>query len=186
LITLYLEQQTDIFRRVRIRLLHVAPEPALRRLFEHAEGLDYTTLDKFAPDVAVHADLMDMPFEEASFDVIVCSHVLEHVDDDIRAVRELRRVLAPGGWAILQVPIDSERSTTLEDPSVVTAVDRRRVFGQHDHVRIYGLDYPSRLEAAGFDVTADEFAISLDAVVADRCRINSNEVLYVARVTTDE
>lgn len=97
-------------------------------------------------------DLLDMPYPDRSFDVLICSHVLEHVADDRRALREIRRVLVPGGRAILMSPIDQDLSVTLEDPSVTTLSDRLRIFGQEDHVRRYGCDFAERVEAEGFDV----------------------------------
>ena len=97
-------------------------------------------------------DIRDIPFGDACFDVIICSHVLEHVIEDIRAMAELHRVLKPAGWAILQVPMSNVMATTFEDASVVTQSDRKRIFGQADHVRIYGRDYGARLESVGFQV----------------------------------
>ena len=104
----------------------------------------------------LRVDITDLPFDDSRFDAIYCSHVLEHVPDDRKAMSELRRVLRPGGWAILQVPIKG--IVTFEDPAVTTPEDRERVFGQSDHVRIYGLDFKDRLEEVGFKVTIVQYA----------------------------
>src|SRR5256714_11389508 len=102
-------------------------------------------------------DLERLPFRDGAFDAILCSHVLEHVSDARRALRELRRVLAPDGWAILQSPIDAARAETYEDPRVVTPAARREVFGQSDHARIFGRDYGAWLARAGFAVDVVAF-----------------------------
>ena len=105
----------------------------------------------------VRADLLALPWRDRSFGAVICSHVLEHVADAGRALAELHRVLAPGGWALLQSPVDSTRAVTFEDPSVTSPAERERVFGQRDHVRIFGRDYPGWLARAGFRVEVDGF-----------------------------
>jgi SAM-dependent methyltransferase len=102
-----------------------------------------------------YLDVTELPFGDASFDVIICSHVFEHVPDDTTAMSELLRVLAPTGWAILDAPVDDSRQLTDEDPSVTSASQRRKRLGQWDHVRLYGRDYPDRLRAAGLEVDID-------------------------------
>jgi len=113
-------------------------------------------LDPRSPAL-MHFDIAAIPFDDASLDVVVCSHVLEHVADARRALGEIHRVLAPGGWAILQSPIDPARAITFEDPSITSPADRERVFGQRDHARSFGRDYPRWLERAGFQVEVDGF-----------------------------
>lgn len=138
-------------------MLHVAPERTFARKLGSVAGLDYLTADLVDPDAMVRLDVTDIPYPADSFDVICCSHVLEHVPDDRRAMREFFRVLAPGGWAVLNVPISADR--TVEDPSVVDPAERERRFGQRDHVRRYGPDYRQRLQEAGFTtrvITAPE------------------------------
>ncbi|MEG3066539.1 methyltransferase domain-containing protein [Acetomicrobium sp.] len=110
------------------------------------------------------------------FDCIICYHVLEHIPDDQMAMKEIFRVLKPGGWAILQVPI--LRDKTFEDPSVITPEDRERVFGQRDHVRIYGLDYKDRLEQAGFSVKVDDYVKQLSSDVIERYGLMKDENIY--------
>jgi SAM-dependent methyltransferase len=111
----------------------------------------------------VKVDIMNIPYKDDSFDVILCSHVLEHVANDQKAMRELFRVLIPGGWAILQSPVDRQRDETFEDPNVTSPQDRLRLFGQSNHVRVYGRDYKDRLEKAGFSVKIDGYVRSLSA-----------------------
>lgn len=161
LLWFFLERETDLFERPG-RMLHIAPEYALQRRLLRVEGLDYVSGDLDSALADHQVDVMDLPFEAASFDFLICNHVLEHVDDDRVALAEINRVLAPGGWAILMCPIDYRRATTLEDPTVTTPEERHRVFGQADHQRLYGRDYPERLAEAGFDVRAETYADAWD------------------------
>src|SRR5205085_3135557 len=123
-----------------------APEWALRQRLRRLEHLRYVTADLCAPDVDLHVDITALSLEDASFDAVICSHVLEHVPDDEVAMRELRRITAPGGWCLVMVPLDLAREHTHEDPSITEPRDRLRVFGQADHVRFYGPDILGRLE----------------------------------------
>jgi SAM-dependent methyltransferase len=163
------------------RLLHVAPERSFSARLRALPGIDYVSGD-LSGSAMLRLDLTDLSeFADGSFDAIICSHVLEHVPEDRRAMAELARVLHDRGWAILLVPIDDERATTLEDPSVTDPGERLRLFGQVDHVRIYGRDFEDRLRAAGFAVTADDFAATLPAAEADRYRVDPGEVIYLCR-----
>jgi len=159
LIYLYVCAKTDLFDGHHKKMLHVAPEPQLSRLFRRAPGVEYVSADLQAPNAMVKMDIRDIPYPDNTFDVIYCSHVLEHVPEDRRAMREFYRVLKPGGWAILQVPITG--AATLEDPTATSPEQRETVFGQRDHVRTYGADYGDRLRDAGFCVAADGFAREL-------------------------
>lgn len=159
---LYFEDRTNLFSD-HLRVLHVAPEKILQEKLRAMPSLDYVSADLNRSSAMVQMDVRDIPFEDDDFDVILCSHVLEHVADDQRAMGELFRVLKPGGWAILQSPLDSGRARTFEDPHVVTPEGRERVFGHSDHVRIYGRDYKDRLEQAGFTVHIDKYARDLGA-----------------------
>jgi len=147
---LYAQAHTDLFDGRPKRVLHVAPERCFNEKLRRRLGEGYLTADLMDKRAMVAMDIMAIQFPDATFDVVYCSHVLEHVPDDRRAMREFCRVLKPDGWAILLVPITAD--TTFEDPSVVDPAERLRLFGQEDHVRRYGPDYVDRLQEAGFDV----------------------------------
>lgn len=132
-------------------MLHIAPEPALESRLRRIVGNGYLTADLLNKRVMTEMDITNIPHPDNHFDVIFCSHVLEHVQDDERGLRELSRVLNPNGWAILMVPIKADM--TLEDPSVIDPEERKQVFGQQDHVRIYGNDFVDRVRKNGFNVT---------------------------------
>ncbi len=150
LIWIYFYAHTDLFTRPR-RMLHFAPEASLEPRFRGVAGLEYLTADLESGRAMVAMDICDIRYPDELFDVIYCSHVLEHVPEDRRAMGELRRVLKPDGWAVLQVPITAP--VTYEDPTVTTPEARERAYGQHDHVRRYGSDYADRLVEAGFQLT---------------------------------
>ena len=176
LLWLYLHARTNLFSG-RLRVLHFAPEYMLQRTFKAMPNLRYISVDLDSSLAMVHMDITQLPFPDASFDVVLCSHVLEHVLDDRLAIAELFRVLRPSGWAIIVAPVDHSRAETLEDPQVTRPADRARLFGQHDHVRLYGRDYVDRLEQAGFCVSMDSYATQLDdATIAriDRCIFSSH------------
>jgi len=159
LLWLYLSRRTDLFDGRPKTILHVAPERCLEPALRQRLGEGYVTADLLNPNAMVRMDITDIEYPDQSFDVIYCSHVLEHVQDDGKAMREFCRVLKADGWAILLVPITSE--VTIEDPAITEPEDRERVFGQWDHVRRYGPDYADRLRDAGFSVevlTVDDVA----------------------------
>lgn len=171
LISFFFERETDLFDHRPKRMLHFAPERCLAKRLESTPALDYVTVDLHR-SAKVTADITDLPFEDDSFDVVYCSHVLEHVVDDKKAMRELRRVLRPHGWSVLVVPITSDR--IIEDPNVTDPAERLRLYGQEDHVRRYGPDFQDRLEECGFKVRCyvasdflDDRAISQSAVRRD-------------------
>lgn len=149
---LYLRDRLGLTRR-RARVLHAAPEPCIARALASNPGLGYVTVDLFDPQARHHADLAALPFADAAFDTVICSHVLEHIEDDRQAMRELARVLRPRGRAIIMVPVDMKRGETYEDASIDTAAGRHQAFGHPFHVRICGADYPGRLSEAGFSVS---------------------------------
>ncbi len=150
LIWLFLERKCDFFKNPPQSALHVAPEATLESRFRRVLGDRYRTADLFAPHVDVKMDITNIQFGEGSFDFIYCSHVLEHVPDDRKAMREFRRVLTDDGMAILLVPITAQK--TIEDPTIEDPKERLRLFGQKDHVRRYGPDYFDRLQEEGFKV----------------------------------
>jgi SAM-dependent methyltransferase len=150
LVWLYFKKRTNLFNGLPLKFLHVAPEVIFEKLLQLQLGDNYLTADLFNPRAMVKMDIMDIQYPDESFDVIYCSHVLEHVPDDRKAMREFCRVLKPTGWAMLLVPIVVER--TFEDSSITDPIERTRIFGQEDHVRNYGRDYIDRLREAGFYV----------------------------------
>lgn len=148
---LFLKHRTDFCTLNQKRaMLHVAPERAFEKKFRAVIGDDYVTADLYRSNVSVKMDITDIDFPDEYFDIIYCSHVLEHVLDDTAAMREFYRVMKRGGWAILNVPVRGQH--TFEDASIIDPDERERVFGQSNHVRIYGEDYIERLRIAGFSV----------------------------------
>lgn len=182
LLYLYLMDQMSFFGS-SLSVLHFAPERCLSRLIRHQKGIRYVTADLLVsllpmcdrPDVVM--SVTDIDFEDNTFDVVICSHVLEHVRDDRKAMAEILRVLRPGGWAFLQVPINAASGSTMEDPSLSPA-QRALQYGFEDHVRLYGLDYPERLRAAGFHVSESDYVRHLDI---RRYVLDSEETIYVCR-----
>lgn len=179
LIWLYLLRELKITQQ-HYRVLHVAPEPCLQRKLK-ALQLDYISADLESPWASVHCDIQDLPFAADSFQLILCNHVLEHIPDDRRAMRELYRVLAPDGVALLLVPLEESRATTLEDPAINTDALREQYYGQRDHLRLYGRDYVERLAEAGFQVTVLDYAAQLSAQERERYCIRLADKLYIAR-----
>lgn len=181
LLYLFLKNRTDIFSN-KTRLLHIAPEKSLERIFQKSGNIDYLTADLEKVNVMVKMDITNIQYPENSFDAIICNHVLEHIPEDLKAMKELYRVLKQGGWAILQVPISKILETTFEDPSVTTEVDREKVFGQKDHVRIYGKDYTDRLKKAGFEVEIYKWGedIELDNP-NNKMGLNVDELVFCCR-----
>lgn len=176
LLWLYLQEETDFFE-APLRVLHFAPEQAFYKRFRKQANLEYVTTDLNSPLADVKADICNLPFEDHEFDVILCNHVLEHIPEDRRALSELLRVMKPGGWGIFQVPQDLARETTFEDASITDREERRKVFGQYDHVRIYGRDYFDILQEAGFSVRAIDFTAALQPGTIDRYRLASGELI---------
>lgn len=178
LLWLYLERETDFFRAT-YKVLHFAPEQAFLKRFRKLKNLDYTTTDLNSPLADVKADICRLPFQDESFDIVLCNHVLEHIPDDTRAMSELFRVMRRGGWGIFQVPQELGRTLTLEDPSITDKRDRAKIFGQYDHVRVYGRDYFDKLRSIGFTVTEVDYTAGLTDVEIDRYRLAKGEVLPV-------
>lgn len=137
----------------RFRLLHIAPESSIRVNLECIPGIDYWTSSLDGAGTQIAADITELPFDGDSFDGILCSHVLEHVLDDRSAMKEVFRVLGPGGWAILQVPLELDREFTYEDATINSSAGRLRAFGNESHVRVYGRDYPEKLRSTGFNAS---------------------------------
>lgn len=177
---LLLDQRPDLLAGAR-RLLHFAPEWCLSRRLRRVGHLDYVTADLSQPGVDLHLDITRLALPDASFDAVLCSHVLEHVEDDAAAMRELRRVTAPGGWCLIMVPLDLGRQQTLEDPTITSPAERRETFWQHDHVRLYAPDIGDRLTAAGFAVERIRPREAFAPELVERCRIGDAEDLWLCR-----
>jgi SAM-dependent methyltransferase len=180
LVWLYMLTETELLRpQTAVRMLHISPDASLESKLAGMPWIGQLTADLNPAGVMVEMDVTDIRYPSDFFDVVYCSHVLEHVPDDLGAMRELLRVLTPTGWGILQVPIT--RELTEEDPSVTSAAERTARFGQDDHVRSYGRDYPERLAQAGFAVTVDPYPRRIGSAVADHFGITAHEELYVVR-----
>lgn len=176
LMWLYLQNETEFFSD-KLKVLHMAPEQSFYKRFRTMKNLDYTTCDLDSPIADVQADIQNLPFEDNSFDVIFCNHVLEHVDDDKKALSELFRVMKPGGWGILQVPIRYQQEKTFEDPTITDRQERIEKFGQYDHVRVYGMDYYQKLADAGFEVEKVNLSQKLTDEEIKRFALEKNEIL---------
>ncbi|RAV28862.1 class I SAM-dependent methyltransferase [Sinomicrobium soli] len=178
LLWLYLKEETDFFSAPK-KVLHFAPEQAFYRRFRKQDNLDYTTTDLESPLADIKADICDLPFEDNTFDVILCNHVLEHIPDDTRAMQELYRVIKPGGMGIFQVPQDLHREKTFEDDSITDPKKRARIFGQYDHVRVYGRDYFDRLRSIGFKVDEVDYTRTLPQEMITRYALAPGEIIPV-------
>ena len=157
LLWLWLVRESDIGRGAMAlpKMLHIAPEVALMRKFKkmYASTPDrYVTADLESPLADMHFDVQQIPLEAESFDAIICNHIMEHVEDDGKALSELYRIMRPGGWGVILSPVELEREKTFEDDTITDPAERTRIFGQYDHRRIYGRDYAARLREAGFEV----------------------------------
>lgn len=177
LMWLYLKEKTNFFTD-QLKLLHIAPELCFMKVFEKMHNLEYTSADLESPLAKVKMDVLDIPFDRNTFDVVFCNHVMEHVEDDIKAMKEIYRVLKPGGWAIMQSPVYAYLDKTLEDPSITDPSDRERIYGQNDHLRKYGTDYGRRLRKAGFTVREDDFLHELDPEARRRYALPQEEIIY--------
>ena len=177
---LYLQNETNFFAH-KLKVLHIAPEQEFLRKFKKMKNLEYTSADLFSPIVDVKADIVDLPFEDNSFDVIICNHVLEHIVDDRKAMSELYRVMKSGGWGIVQVPMKNSLEKTYEDFTITDPKERQKHFGQYDHVRWYGMDYFDRLRSVGFDAEINFYSQKFSEADIKRFGLNKNEILPVVR-----
>lgn len=178
LMWLYLKNDSAFFDKP-LKVLHMAPEQCFLSLFKKMKNLDYTTADLYSPIVDVKADILNLPFENNEFDLVFCNHVLEHIEDDQKAMKELFRVMKPGGMGIFQVPQELSRETTYEDASITSAEDKAKHFGQYDHVRIYGRDYFNRLRKVGFKVEEVDYSTKLSLELLEKYCLAKGEILPV-------
>jgi SAM-dependent methyltransferase len=182
---MYFKDKTDLFDTTVKRILHFAPEKAFYDILSEINTVEYVPCDLFPKHYNYNGkvsiskvDITEIPFDDNSFDVALCNHVLEHIPDDKLAMSELYRVMKKGAWAVLQVPIDYGRESTYEDFTITTPEEREKHFGQGDHVRWYGRDYKSRLESVGFNVTEDDYATNFSAQDSYKFGINPSELIY--------
>lgn len=200
LLWLYLNEQTDFFQsefnsdsydnkpiiKLRdaetssaLKVLHFAPEQAFYKRFRNQKNLDYTTTDLFSPLADVKADICNLPFDDNLYDVILCNHVLEHIPDDTKAMQELYRVLKPGGMGIFQIPQDLSRAVTFSDDSITDEKERAKIFGQYDHVRVYGRDYFDKLRSIGFTVVEEDYTAKISPELVEKYCLAKGEIIPV-------
>lgn len=180
LLWLFLQNETDFFTK-KIKLLHIAPEQPFLKRFSSMANIEYTTADLESPIADVKLDIQAMPFGEAEFDVVFANHVLEHIPDEKKALTEVYRVLKPGGWAIMQVPLDVNREETYEDDSITDRTEREKHFGQYDHLRVHGLDFAERLKTGGFTVEVIDLIKIIGKEKSDYYRLDFTEKVYVCK-----
>lgn len=180
LLWLYLKNETDFFSKTH-KVLHFAPEQAFYKRFKKLDNIEYTTTDLNSPLAEVKADICNLPFGDNTFDVILCNHVLEHIPNDTKAMQELHRVMKPGGWGIFQIPQDLRREKTFEDDSITDKKERARIFGQYDHVRIYGRDYFDKLRSVGFTVKEVDYTQTLQKEEVEKYRLAKGEIIPLVK-----
>ena len=178
LLWLYLQRETDFFSD-KLKILHFAPEQAFYKRFRNMKHLEYITTDLNSPLADVKADICNLPFNDNEFDIIFCNHVLEHIPDDTKAVQELYRVLKPNGIGIFQIPQDLSRETTFEDDTITDKKERAKIFGQYDHVRVYGRDYFDKLRSIGFKVDEVDYTTTLTEEDITRYCLAKGEIIPV-------
>ena len=201
LLWLYLQNETDFFqseldsdssnrqpKSIKLRdtetssvlkVLHFAPEQEFYKRFKKQTNIDYTTTDLLSPLADVKADICNLPFEDNQYDIIFCNHVLEHIPDDTKAMQELYRVLKPGGMGIFQIPQDLSRATTFSDDTIVDQKERAKIFGQYDHVRVYGRDYFDKLRSIGFKVIEEDYTSKLSPELVEKYCLAKGEIIPI-------
>lgn len=181
LLLMFLERRTDLFTKPT-KLLHIAPEQTLARTVLQCPSIDYISGDLDGALAMRALDVTDIDFPENTFDAIICNHVLEHVPNDRLAMSELLRVLKPGGWAVLQVPIGIKLDKTIEDFNLPSDADRLEKFGQGDHVRVYSMDdYVERLRSVGWLVEVSDFPAEVGPQMVHRFGLHEREKVVFCR-----
>ncbi len=178
LLWLYLKNETDFFTSEK-KVLHFAPEQAFYKRFRAMSNLNYVTTDLNSPLADVKADICNLPFEDNAFDIILCNHVLEHIPNDTKAMKELYRVLKPGGTGVFQIPQDLSLEKTFEDNTITDKKERAKIFGQYDHVRVYGRDYFEKLRSIGFKVEELDYTSTLSQEDITRYCLTKGEIIPV-------
>ncbi|MBP0904485.1 class I SAM-dependent methyltransferase [Mariniflexile gromovii] len=180
LLWLYLKNETKFFNsKETLKVLHFAPEQCFLKRFKKLKNLDYTTTDLLSPIADVKADICNLPFTDNTYDVILCNHVLEHIPDDTKAMQELYRVMKVGGMGIFQIPQDLNRAITFEDNTITDKKERAKIFGQYDHVRVYGRDYFDKLRSVGFKVEEVDYTSKLSEVDITKYCLAKGEIIPV-------
>jgi predicted SAM-dependent methyltransferase len=202
LLWLYLQNETDFFqseldsdspvtqnKRIKLRkdaetssalkVLHFAPEQEFYKRFKKQTNIEYTTTDLLSPLADVKADICNLPFEDNAYDIIFCNHVLEHIPVDTKAMQELFRVLKPGGMGIFQIPQDLSRASTFTDNTIVDQKERAKIFGQYDHVRVYGRDYFDKLRSIGFKVIEEDYTHKIAPELVEKYCLAKGEIIPV-------
>ncbi len=177
LLWLYLRDKTNFFS-ARLKVLDIAPVLFFQKKCKKLKNIDYVSADLSSPIAMIKMDITNINWSDNYFDCILCYHVLEHIENDKKAMSELCRVLKPGGWAILQSPLEPTLDKTFENANIVSPEERERVFGHNDHVRIYGIDYKDRLEKAGFTVKLDNYVKELGDDKIKKYRLSEDELIY--------
>ncbi len=180
LLWLYLQNETNFFKATeKIKVLHFAPEQEFYKRFKKQTNLDYITTDLLSPLADVKADICNLPFQDNTYDIILCNHVLEHIPDDTKAMQELYRVMKPGGMGIFQIPQDLKRAVTFSDDSITDQKERAKIFGQYDHVRVYGRDYFEKLRSIGFRVEEVDYTNTIPSDLVEKYCLAKGEIIPV-------
>jgi len=180
LLWLYLQNETDFFTSpTKKKVLHFAPEQEFYKRFKKQTNIEYTTTDLLSPLADVKADICNLPFEDNTYDIIFCNHVLEHIPDDTKAMQELYRVLKSDGMGIFQIPQDLSRATTFSDDTIVDQKERAKIFGQYDHVRVYGRDYFDKLRSIGFKVIEEDYTNKIAPELVEKYCLAKGEIIPV-------
>ena len=180
LMWLFLRDNTTFFTATKkLKVLHIAPEQCFLDIFRKQQNLNYITSDLESPIADVKADICDLPFKENEFDIVFCNHVLEHISNDTKAMQELYRVLKPGGFGIFQIPQDLSKAITFEDDTITDRKERAKLFGQYDHVRVYGRDYFDKLRSIGFKVDEVDYTKKITLEKIEEFCLMQNEILPV-------
>jgi predicted SAM-dependent methyltransferase len=179
LLWLYLQERPDnFFFTKNIKLLHIAPEKVFAEKISKMTNIEYIQADLNGSGEVIKMDIENIQFPENSFDMILCNHVLEHVSDDRKAMKEFYRVLKPEGLAVIMVPINYNSDKTYEDPTITDPAQRKKAFKQEDHVRLYGLDIEERFKEAGFKVCVEEYTSKINANTKTQCRLPDREHIF--------
>ena len=180
LMWLFLKDETDFFTSTKkLKVLHIAPEQCFLKRFRKQKNLDYITSDLESPLADVKADICNLPFNNNEFDVVFCNHVLEHIPNDTKAMQELYRVMKTDGFGVFQIPQDLTREVTFEDNSITDKKERAAIFGQYDHVRVYGKDYFNKLRSVGFKVDEIDYTQKISPEKLERFCLMKGEILPV-------